>query len=126
MEEWNKGKWVFKDVFGFGYPYILIHPYKQRALKHLIDNKPDWTAHIIVFGSSVRVSHLWWKDFDVCLIGSDGFSSAYEMQKLKVKDVEYDFLLYRSLEEILACKDKINDVRGDIFREGVLVYGRRY
>ena len=126
MDEWNKGKWIFKDKYNLGYPYTLIHPYKQKIVKHLVDNRPSWTTHIIVFGSSVRVSHFWWKDLDVCLIGSNDFTSAHEMRKLREKGVEYDFLLYNTLGKLLDCKDKINDVRGDIFREGVLIYGERY
>ena len=71
IREWNKSKWVFNDVDYLGYPYYHIHPYKQEAVKHMVEAKPGWVDHIIIFGSAVKQGHFYEKDLDVCLVGTD-------------------------------------------------------
>ena len=66
---WNKGKWIFKDVYELGYPYYHIHPYKQKTVHNLVNLCPNFVTHLIIFGSSVHSSHMFWKDLDVCVVG---------------------------------------------------------
>ena len=122
MNEWNKGKWIFKDIHGYGYPYPHVHPYKQEAVKYLVDNKPDWITHIIVFGSSVRKSHLWTSDLDICVLGGD-FRTTEELVNIRLKEIKYDFLCY-SDKGLLFNLIKIGSVEKYITEEGVMVYER--
>ena len=127
MHKWNDGKWVFRDIHGYGYPYYHVHPYKQEAVKYLVDNSPSWIDYIIIFGSSVRLSHLWFKDLDVCLIGEnpEGEDSLYRYQRgMRVKGISYDFVDYGSLEEFCRKADKFAELSWRILKEGVMVYER--
>jgi predicted nucleotidyltransferase len=118
---------LFKDIHGFGYPYTLVHPYKQLAAKHIVANIPKWVTHVIIFGSAVGDWHYYEKDIDVCLVGKDPQSKHerdYKYQKdLKLNGIAYDFLHYDTLDEINKHKDDISSVTHYILKEGVLIYG---
>ena len=118
----------FKDVFGLGEPFTFIHPYKQKAVKHLVDNRPSWVTSIIIFGSAVGTWHFYEKDLDVCLIGKDPQCTEtrdYIYQRaMKLPNVEYDFLIYDTLEDLLASKDDIGSVQYHIHKEGVVVFAK--
>lgn len=117
ISEWNKSRWIHKDVHSLGFPYNHIHPYKQKAVKHLVDNLPQTVKNVIIFGSAVRTGHLWMSDLDVCIIGS-----VSDKTKLRYKNTVYNWLEYPSLEEIIMYKDKLCSVRRDIYTKGVMVY----
>ena len=115
------GTWNHYDKLGLGEPYTYIHPYKQGAVKHLVDNKPDWVTHIIVFGSSLTTAHFKFNDLDVCLIGledEDDFIS----KGLKLKDVKYDFIIKPSLQALIEDSSTIGCVEKSILKDGLLVY----
>jgi hypothetical protein len=118
----------FKDVYGYGTPFTQIHPYKQQAAKHIVDTKPDWVTHIIIFGSAIGTWHFYEKDLDVCLIGRDPEpieERSYNYQRsMKQDGVGYDFLTYDTYEELLKHKNDINTVQYDILNEGVTVYAK--
>jgi len=124
VNEWNKGRLLFFDKHNLGYPYNLIHPHKQAAVKHLVDNRPDWVTHIFIFGSSVHTWHMPWKDLDVYLVGTQEVLTSAESKSIRYQDLKYDFLYCQDLQDILEYKEEINHVRGDVVREGVMVYGR--
>ena len=122
-ENWNNGKWVFNDIFGLGYPYYHVHPHKQLAVKHLVENLPDAITHAIVFGSSVGNWHTADRDLDICLIG-DIEESTQSRLKMKLDGIGYDFLRYNSPSELIGFEEDINSVRYSIVKEGVLVYAK--
>ena len=124
MDEWNKGRWIFRDVYGLGYPYYHIHPYKQRAVKYIVDNKSSDLTHIIIFGSAIHASHMWWKDLDVCVCVKDRF--AFDPYPLMLDQISYDWVKVPSLEELLvAASTSKSSVYGHIKEEGVLIYADR-
>ena len=122
IDEWNKGKWIFKDIHGYGYPYYHVHPYKQKAVKYLVENKSDWVEGIIIFGSSVQQYHMWFKDLDVCLIGKHQFNDDRSQMYYKGERISYDFLEYNTMDDLLKGIGKHSDVRTHICNGGVMVY----
>ena len=116
----------FKDIFNLGEPFTSIHPYKQKAVKHLVDNKPSWVTHIIIFGSAVGTWHFYEKDLDVCLIGKDPQKTDERdcnyQRVMKLPDVEYDFLVYDTFEDLNRFKDDVGSVQYHISKEGVVVF----
>ena len=114
----------FLDVHNLGKPFYYIHPYKQMAVKHLVDNVEDWVENIIIFGSSVTHAHHYNSDLDVCIVGIpiEEFSS----HKLRLKGQMYDFILIDSLK---LLKQKSDDdfcsVYRDIMDGGVVVYDKK-
>ena len=122
----NVGELMYKfiDKYNLGKPFCYIHPYKQMAVKHLVDNVEDWVENVIIFGSSVTHAHYYDSDLDVCIVGipTEEFSS----QKLRLKGEIYDFILVDSPE---LLKQKSNDdfcsVYRDIMDGGVVVYDKK-
>ena len=115
----------FNDVYGLGYPYNQIHPYKQKSVKFIVDNCPPEISTVIIFGSAVKSGHFWWNDLDVCLIGEnlpDNYSG-----KLKLKPVShgYDFITYPSSDELDRDAESYGNIGWHIKREGVVVYESR-
>ena len=121
MVTWNKNKWIFKDIHSYGYPYYYIHPYKQKVVKYLVDNKPKWVTYIIIFGSSVKQYHMWWKDLDICLVGEKEDYNRLDMCLKGVK-FSYDFLEYSTMDDLQIDTGKHSDVRTHICNEGVMIY----
>ena len=122
MREWNKGKRIFMDIHGFGYPYYHVHPYKQAAVKHIVDNVPNWITYVIIFGSAVKNWHMWWKDLDVCIVGEGADHLLGYRKNFILPDCSMDFLEYNSLTILSEHGAKWSDVRYHICREGVMVY----
>ena len=118
MEEWNRGKWIFKDIHGYGYPYYHIHPYKQKVVREIVEYLPDWVEGVIVFGSAIHPSHMWWNDLDICVIGhrQRGKSVGYH-------GVDCDILYLKSLEDLVELAEfEFNSIYYNIKQDGVLVY----
>jgi len=122
----NKNKHQFKDIYGYGHPYSLIHPYKQQAAKHIVETKPQWVSHIIIFGSAVGTWHFYEKDLDVCIVGADPQpieERDYKYQSAMKQDgVKYDFLHFDDLSCLYEHQSDINSVEHDILHEGVVVF----
>ena len=121
MQEWNKDRWIFKDIHRLGYPYYFIHPHKQVAVKYLVENLPDNTQYVLIFGSSVGTWHFSSGDLDICII-RDNKCSTSERNSMCLRNIDYNILEFNSLQEILSAKNELNDVKGEIFRKGVIVY----
>ena len=114
----------FIDKYNYGAPYYYVHPYKQHAVKHLVDNVDDWVDVVIIFGSSVTHAHHYESDLDVCIIGipDEEFSS----QKLRLRGEPYDFILVDSAMILRQKSDEdFNSVYRDIMEEGVVVYDKK-
>ena len=127
MQKWNENKWIFKDIHGYGYPYYHIHPYKQEAVKHLVDNVYEGIDYVFIFGSSVFAGHFYKSDLDVCLVGEMDDASLTALDKIKTKDVRFDFVNVSSLEKLeYAAKNYIGYVYDYIFNEGVCVYENHF
>ena len=123
LSQWNAGKWIFKDVHGYGFPYCHIHPYKQDAVKHLVDNRPGWAEYIVIFGSSIYTWHFYEKDLDVCIVGNKELTGA-ERLRMYLPNVEYNILVYENMDELSKNLSDINDVKTAIRTEGILVYAK--
>ena len=116
---------IFKDIHGFGEPYVFIHPHKQKAAKHLVDNRPEWVDYIVIFGSATGAHHFYKKDLDVCIIGKDPQSldeRNYHYQRpMRLAGVAYDFLDYDSLEDLKTD----GRIYKEILSEGVVIYAKK-
>ena len=119
LKEWNQGKWVFKDVYNFGYPYYHVHPYKQKAVKYIVDNFKFTADYLIIFGSSVQTWHKWWKDLDICVISASKNSVEAISSGLEIKN---DILWYESLAVLTDVGDRKFGVRNQIIENGVMVH----
>ena len=118
---WNAGKWIFKDVENLGYPFHHIHPYKQNIAKFMVDNKPGWVDHIIVFGSAVKRGHFHEEDLDICLVGPN-IHDIEDFGQIKLPKVRYDIVPVRSIKELQAKAEfAFGSVYYHILKEGVLI-----
>ena len=114
----------FKDVHSLGKPFYYVHPYKQLAVKHLVDNAYDWIEGIIVFGSAVSHAHHYDSDLDVCIIGVP--TGEFCSRNLRIREESYDFILVESVDMLRQLSNNDNfSVYHDIMTEGVLVYDKR-
>ena len=120
ITEWNRGKWIFNDIHEYGYPYYHVHPYKQEAVKYLVDNRLDWVTNIIIFGSSVGNWHMWWKDVDICLI----WCTEESYTQMLPSGASCDVLFYANLAELLDGSQEIGSIRYHICKEGVMVFAK--
>ena len=121
IHDWNRGKWVFKDINSLGCPFHHIHPYKQNAVWHMAARKPDWVRHMIVFGSAVKRGHFFESDLDLCVVCS---ASRHELDfgRIKLPNIRYDIIAVDSLE---ALREKADFTFGSVYyyvvRDGVMV-----
>ena len=113
MKTWNFGKRLFYDKHKFGYPYTLIHPYKQLQVRELVDILRGKVDYIFIFGSSTQNWHMWWKDLDICLIGK-------QIHKFKFM-YKYDLVNYQDLEELYDLS-YFGDIKSSIIESGVMIY----
>ena len=123
MENWNRNKRIFKDIDNLGYPFYHVHPYKQNAVKFLVDRIDEEIKQVLVFGSAVHTWHFYEKDLDLCFICPDDY--VIDRNKLRYKNTELNILTYPSFVDLYKYIDDINCVRTNIVREGVLVYARK-
>ena len=115
----------FRDIHELGEPFCFVHPYKQKAVKYLVDRLPDSVSYAFVFGSAIQSGHFWWHDLDVCLVAGnlpDNFASPL---KLKPREHSYDFVVYPSMEALRLEYDDYTSVGYHVLREGLLVYERK-
>jgi predicted nucleotidyltransferase len=115
--------WKYKDQFVFGHPYIFIHPFKQQAVKHLVDNIPAWVDYAIVFGSAIMPYCRHESDIDIALIGN--LSGETNLDNLRIDNQSYDFLKYKSVNELKQkATTSRQNVEKDIYERGVVVFER--
>ena len=114
----------FLDKYNVGAPFCYIHPYKQLAAKHLVDNVEDWVEGVIIFGSGVTPAHHYDSDLDVCIIGTPG--EEFSSRDLRLRGEAYDFVLVES-PELLKQKSEADfcSVYRDIMDGGVVVYVKK-
>jgi predicted nucleotidyltransferase len=113
----------FNDRYEYGGPFVYIHPYKQRAVKYLVENVDDTVQYVIVFGSAAHPSCARDSDIDVCIIGVN--SEEFNSRNLRLAGESYDFMTYPSTDALLeeaglSCQN----VAKTIYEEGVVVYAR--
>ncbi|MCL2378159.1 MAG: nucleotidyltransferase domain-containing protein [Defluviitaleaceae bacterium] len=114
----------FLDKHNLGKPFYYIHPYKQLAVKHLVDNVEDWVEGVIIFGSSVTYAHHYDSDLDVCIIGTP--KKEFSSRNLRLKGEPYDFILVDSAKLLKQKSDEdFSCVYRDIMEEGVVVYDKK-
>ena len=116
----------FKDLHGLGAPYIFVHPHKQLAVKHLVDNKPPWVDCIIIFGSALGDHHFYKKDLDVCIIGENfDKDEPFQYQRhLRLPGIRYDFLTYDTIHDIIDENAPLGSVERRISEGGLVVYAK--
>ena len=110
------------DKCNYGDVYRHIHPYKQQAVKHLLDTVASWVEYIIVFGSSVHPSCRPDSDLDICVIGVPPDKGNYHVGDIPS---EHDIILKQSIAEL---RERYHSgtvgVVKDIIEKGVVVYAR--
>ena len=115
--------YTFMNKYGYGGRLIHVHPFKQKAVKHMIDNIFDWVDYAILFGSSVHPACHPASDIDVCLIGKS--VGEFNSQKLRVPGQAYDFICCDTLPDLKAAADEsINNIYRTILEKGVIVYDK--
>jgi len=113
--------YLFFDKHGYGVPYTYIHPFKQAAVKHVVDNITPEITHVIVFGSSTLPSCRSWSDVDICLVGN--IDESFKLSNLRLKGESYDFLKYKSMDELkLLSQRSIQNIEKSILDKGVILY----
>jgi len=114
----------FIDKHNLGVPFCYVHPYKQLAVKHLVDNVEDWVEGVIIFGSAVTHAHYYESDLDVCIIGTP--PGEFSSRNLRLKGEAYDFILVESAQ-LLKQKsfEDFASVYRDIMDGGVVVYDKK-
>lgn len=111
-------------MYGLGHPYTLIHPFKQQAVKRLVDNVSGWVDYVIVFGSAIMPYCRKDSDIDVSLIG--GYTgNDHNLDAMRIEGQSYDFLKYISLEDLKKrAAYNIQNIERDIYERGVVVFER--
>ena len=118
VRDWNKGRWIFNDIHGYGYPYYHIHPYKQKFVKQMAEYLDPRVA-FIVFGSSVGSWHNFWKDLDICLVHDENIRVDKDPLHEIFSNLDIITMTYTRLLEV--SRDTKLSVYTDIYGEGVLV-----
>jgi predicted nucleotidyltransferase len=117
---------IFFDKYGYGKPFTYIHPFKQKAVKHVVDNVPDSVKMIIVFGSSVTDGCGYDSDIDLCVIGNPTADEHHNMitYKLGTEGLQpFDVLSYKTLAELVnAFSIEKFGIEREILLNGVRVY----
>lgn len=112
----------FPDINGFGAPFTSIHPYKQKQIKHLIDNITPDIDYVIIFGSAVQHSCWIGSDIDVCLVGVGEY---YPTRHLRQVGQAYDFLFYPDIDTLRKlAENEYLSIEKEIWEKGVLVYDK--
>ena len=112
----------FIDKWGYGGGYVHIHPYKQKAVKRLIDTVEEWVEYLIVFGSSTQLTCRVDSDLDICVIGEPPSRGNYQVGQI---EGTVDIILKPS---VAILKERYESgtvgVIKDIIEKGVLIYAR--
>jgi len=111
----------YNDKYGYGNPYIYIHPLRQRQVRHLVENKPPGTRYILVFGSVLHPYCREDSDVDVALVGK--IPKGENFKAMMLPNCEYDIFVYESLED-LREKSQRNpqNMERSILEGGLAVY----
>lgn len=113
--------YLYFDKYGYGEPFIYIHPFKQSAVKYLVEHVSPEITHVIIFGSSTSPCCRSWSDIDVCLVGD--IDETKPLSFLQKKGESYDILKYKSIHEIGRLAERsIQNIEKSILEKGVLVY----
>lgn len=111
----------FIDKYGYGEPYIYIHPHKQQIVKQIVDAIPNWVDYLIVFGSAVNATCKQTSDVDLCVIGQRKDSDNVE----DFDNLHVDIITHNT---VTSFKDSISknpySASSDAYNKGVVVYAR--
>jgi hypothetical protein len=112
------------NKYGYGRPYVNIHPLKQKQVKHLVDHVPAGTRYVYIFGSALLPSCREGSDIDAALVGDIDLSGSFNPMKLPGN--EYDILTFHSMNELAeTAAESIQNIARSILEEGLLVYGKK-
>jgi predicted nucleotidyltransferase len=113
----------FEDKYEYGGPFVYVNPYKQKAVKHLVDNLDDEVEYVIIFGSATHITCRRDSDIDVCVVGVK--TGEFNSRSLRLDGESYDFLTYPSTDALLEeAGASCQNVAKTIYEEGVVVYAR--
>lgn len=105
----------FIDKYGYGKPYVYIHPYKQHVVKAIADSIFPEIGQVVVFGSAVTNACKPYSDVDVCVIGN---FDTEKVAQLRVKGEAIDILHFETVDHLRQDDRLVNEVR-----KGVQIYG---
>ena len=115
--------YVFFDKYNLGEPYTYIHPFHQKAIKHLVEHLPEWIEVVAVFGSSVRTTCGPNSDLDICLIGQ--MPEQENLRQLRLPEHQYDFINVASRALLMEkAQQSFQNIYQNIVKEGVIVYDK--
>ena len=109
-------RYKFIDKHGYGGPYVYIHPYKQKAVKQIVDNIFPGVSQLIIFGSATSTACKPSSDIDVCVIGE---FDTEQVAKLRQAGDVLDILHFVNVESLKHDTRLVNELR----TKGVRVYG---
>ena len=109
-------RYRFIDKYGYGGPYVYIHPYKQQSVKQIVDNVFPEISQVIIFGSATSMACKPSSDVDVCVIGE--FDTEQVAQLRQAKDT-LDILHFADVESLKQDARLVKELR----TKGVRVYG---
>jgi predicted nucleotidyltransferase len=102
---------------------MFIHPLRQKHIRHLVENVPEGTKYVYLFGSSLLPSLHQESDVDVALIGDIDLTSSF--LPMKLPDCEYDILTFSSMDELRENASRsIQNTERSILEGGLLVYAK--
>ena len=114
----------FLDRHHYGTPYVFVHPYKQQAVKQIIDSLPDWVEMAIVFGSAVQNYCTPESDIDLCIIGlppnPNNYGIATYGESCDILQYDTKYLL---TEQLHANRFS---VERNIYEKGIVLYAREH
>ena len=109
-------RYRFIDKYGYGKPFVYIHPYKQQTVKAIVDNVFPGVKQLIIFGSATSTACKPYSDVDVCVIGD---FDTEEVTKLRTSEDNLDILHFKNIEILLQDTRLVRELK----KKGVRVYG---
>ncbi|MDR1664284.1 MAG: nucleotidyltransferase domain-containing protein [Clostridiales bacterium] len=115
-------RYLYIDKYGYGSPFVHVHPLRQKHVKHLTEHLPEGTRYAFLFGSALFPSCRSDSDIDVALIGEINKSDSF--MPMKLPDCEYDIFIFSSMDELRkGASRSIQNAERSILDEGLLIYG---